>query len=313
MAIYDNERIMIKACKMFYEDNLSQKEIASILGISKPQICRMINYAKSNGVVQVSIKNPYEQEFQLEEKLKNIYHLKEAFVFQIDNQNPSEEINQLGELASNQLDRYFTDHSIIGIMSGRTIDVISQYARRLTREGLEFVPLVGNLGSIGSDWHANTIAMNFAQKTGGCYHLLNAPILYKNRTICKMVKSEPSISQVLQKGENCKLALVGIGNISQQSTTYLSGACTKEDMDELLLKGAVASVGTSYVNSKGELVKTSLCDRSIGLSLEACGNKTLIAFVCGKEKLTATKAALKSGYINILMTTSSLAEQLCNE
>ena len=45
MAIYDNDRLVIKTCKLFYEDNMSQKDISLVLGISKPQVCRMLNYA----------------------------------------------------------------------------------------------------------------------------------------------------------------------------------------------------------------------------------------------------------------------------
>ena len=48
MAIYDNKRLIVKACKLFYEDNMSQKDISVFLGISKPQVCRMLNFAKEN-------------------------------------------------------------------------------------------------------------------------------------------------------------------------------------------------------------------------------------------------------------------------
>ncbi|HEX2926945.1 MAG TPA: hypothetical protein VHP38_11945 [Ruminiclostridium sp.] len=48
MAIYDNQRLIVKVCKLFYEDNMSQKDISSTLGISKPQVCRMLNFAKEN-------------------------------------------------------------------------------------------------------------------------------------------------------------------------------------------------------------------------------------------------------------------------
>ena len=51
MAIYDNKRLVIKACKLFYEDNMSQKDISLLLGISKPQVCRMLNFAKEINIV----------------------------------------------------------------------------------------------------------------------------------------------------------------------------------------------------------------------------------------------------------------------
>ena len=50
MAIYDNERLIIKVCKLFYEESMSQKDISTNLNISKPQICRMLNYAKEKNI-----------------------------------------------------------------------------------------------------------------------------------------------------------------------------------------------------------------------------------------------------------------------
>ena len=87
MAIYDNDRLVIKTCKLFYEDNMSQKDISLVLGISKPQVCRMLNYAKKNHIVEFTINNPYSHEFDLEEKLINKYSLKEVFVFNFPYKN----------------------------------------------------------------------------------------------------------------------------------------------------------------------------------------------------------------------------------
>ena len=167
MAIYDNERLVVKICKLFYEDNMSQKDISQNLGISKPQVCRMLNFAKKNHIVEFTINNPYSQEFILEDELMKKYSLKESFVFNFSYKTSDEAIDKLGQCCADQLDKYFTDNSLIGVMSGRTIASISDYAHKLTREGLLFVPLVGNLGTQGHTCDANIIAEIFARKIGG--------------------------------------------------------------------------------------------------------------------------------------------------
>lgn len=45
MAITDNLRMMVKVCRLYYEENLSQKEISALMGISRPQISRMLTCA----------------------------------------------------------------------------------------------------------------------------------------------------------------------------------------------------------------------------------------------------------------------------
>lgn len=310
MAIYDNERLIIKICKLFYEDNMSQKDISNTLGISKPQVCRMLNYAKKNNIVEFTINNPYSQEFLLENELVKKYSLKEAFVFDFPYKTNTEGIEKLGECCAEQLDKYFTDNSIIGVMSGHTIASISNFAHKLTREGLMFVPLVGNLGTKGHTWHANIIAENFARKTGGDYCLLNAPIVLQNKETCELFKKEPSISEILKKGRSCNIALLGIGEINLASTSYLGGAFTENDIYKLSSKNAVASICTSYILKNGEILKTDLTSRSIGISLNELKNTTTIAVSTGKEKIEATKAVLKSGYIDIFMTSMDIANEL---
>lgn len=310
MAIYDNKRLVIKTCKLFYEDNMSQKDISLSLGISKPQVCRMLNFAKENHIVEFKINNPYSQEFELEEKLIKKYSLKEAFVFNFPYQNADEAIDKLGECCAEQLDKYFVDNSIIGVMSGRTIASISNFAHKLTREGLNFVPLVGNMGSEGHKWHANIIAENFAHKTGGNYNLINAPIVLQNEETCNLIKKEPSISQILSKAKACNIALIGIGEINLSSTSYLCGAFSEDDITKLTAQNAVASVCTSYISKDGKIIDTELSLRSIGVSLNELTKSTTIAVSTSNEKIEATKAVLKSGYIDIFMTSQDIAEEL---
>lgn len=310
MAIYDNKRLVIKTCKLFYENNMNQKEISIKLGISKPQVCRMITYAKENNIVKFTIDNPYTEEFKIEEKLNKIYSLNESFVFNIDYQNDSEGIQKLGKFCAKELDKYFKDDSIIGVMSGRSISAISDYAHKLTRKGLLFVPLIGNLGTKGHDYHANIIAENFAKKTGGSYLLLNAPLKLQNKETCDLIKKEPSISEVLKKGKCCDVALIGIGEISLSSTSYLCGAFSENDIQKLKENHAVSSVCTSYISDNGSIIKSNLSSCSVGIPLDELSKSTTIAVSTNIEKLAAIKAALKSGYIDVFMTSLDVAKKL---
>ena len=60
MAITDNLRMMVKVCRLYYEENLSQKEISALMGISRPQISRMLTCARSKNIVSIKINNPFE-------------------------------------------------------------------------------------------------------------------------------------------------------------------------------------------------------------------------------------------------------------
>lgn len=310
MAIYDNKRLVIKTCKLFYEQNMSQKDISLYLGISKPQVCRMLDYAKKQHIIEFHINNPFSQEFQLETLLSSKYNLKETYIFPISSASPEDARNQLGKYCAEQLDKYFTDNSTIGVMSGRTIAAVSDYAHKLPRKNLNFVPLVGNTGSDGHKYHANSIAENFARNTGGSYSLMNAPIVLQSEEVCSLVKKEPSIASTLAKGSSCNVALVGIGPVNQTSTSYLCGAYSSEDIEFLVGRNAVASVCTSFISKDSTLLHTELNSRSIGVSLSALSDTTVISIASGLEKAEAINAVLKSGYIDIFMTSLDMAQNL---
>ena len=80
MGTMNNKRLMIKVCELYYIQNKSQKEISAILGISRPQICRLITAAKETGIVNISISNPYVRETELENRLIGRFGIRDALV-----------------------------------------------------------------------------------------------------------------------------------------------------------------------------------------------------------------------------------------
>ena len=71
---------IIRVAKKYYELHMGQLEIAQEEGVSKSTISRMLQKAVDLGYVKVTIDAPIESVKEMEDKLKNIFHLKEIFV-----------------------------------------------------------------------------------------------------------------------------------------------------------------------------------------------------------------------------------------
>ena len=313
MAITDNIRMTIKVCQLYYEDNLSQKEISAQLGISRPQISRMLTNAKINNIVSIKINNPYVDETRLERLLVEKYHLKDALVINTDGANGSSKLEEFGRIAANCLDAYIFDDNRIGIMSGRTISSVVWSVKQFERRGLEFIPLVGGIGSSGANFHANVIAQRFAECSGGRCSFLNAPVIVQSEEARNIIINEPEIAEVLKKGNTCDVAIVGIGQINEKSTTAKAGALSNGDIEKLKTAGAVASVCTSYIDSQGRLIETELSKRSIGQTLDHLKKCRTIAFAIGNSKVEAIKAALLGGFIDVFITDLETARSIIDE
>ncbi|MEL7655800.1 MAG: sugar-binding transcriptional regulator [Bacillota bacterium] len=303
MAITDNLRMTLKVCQLYYEENLSQKEISFQLGISRPQISRMLSNARSNNVVSIKINNPFLDETKLEKVLMEKYGLKDALVLNTGKANETDnELDEFGRLAADCIDAYIMDHNRVGVMSGQTISNLAWAIKHLNRRGLEFVSLVGGMGAKSANWHANAIAQRFAECSGGSCYILNAPIIVQSKQSRDILIQEPEIASVLQKGMSCDVAIIGIGQINTSSTTVKAGTLDNEDIKRLEEAGAVASVCTSYLDAQGKIIETELNERSIGLTLNQLKKSRTIALAIGENKVKSIKAALSSGYLDVFIT-----------
>ena len=51
----DKDQLSINVAKLYYESDMSQQKIANELGISRPSVSRLLQYAKEHGFVQIRI------------------------------------------------------------------------------------------------------------------------------------------------------------------------------------------------------------------------------------------------------------------
>lgn len=311
MSITDNTRLIIKVCQLYYEENLSQKEISTQLRISRPQISRILAYARSNNIVSIKINNPFSKETELERALVERFGLKDALVVNTNGVPGNQALVELGIQAGSQMETYISDNNLVGLMSGKTISELVKAVGKFERRGVEFVPLIGGIGSGGADWHANFIAQNFAERVGGKYYILNAPVIVQSKEAKEMLINEPNIKEVLQKAEKCDVAILGIGQVSVESTNVKAGALSAKDIEQLKKAGAVASVCASYLDANGRIIENDITDRSIGVTLNGLKKcKRKIAVAIGSSKVEAIKAVLFGRHIDVLITNIETATQI---
>ncbi|PKM50007.1 MAG: transcriptional regulator [Firmicutes bacterium HGW-Firmicutes-7] len=311
MSIVDNKRISIKVCKLYYEEDLSQKEIAIELGISRPQISRILSNAKKNNTVSIKVNNIFEKETELEEKLKQKYPVHDVWVLKTQGQTDEVIYEEMGKQVSDQLDAYIPNNSLVGVMSGKTISSFVNGLNCFEKKALEFIPLIGGIGSDGADWHANVIAKNFADKINGKYYILNAPVIMKTQHAKESLMNEPHIGNILEKAKKCNVAIVGIGQVDNNSTNVKAGALSPEDMEQLNKIGAKASICCSYLDGKGKTIDSEISQRSIGVTIEELKRcKKIVAIAIGNSKTEAIKSVLLGGFVDVLITNIETANKI---
>ena len=66
---------IIKAAKLYYYGNMSQEEIAQVMGISRPKVSRLLTEGRQLNIVQIVIQDPGTSIASNEEKIKSHYKL----------------------------------------------------------------------------------------------------------------------------------------------------------------------------------------------------------------------------------------------
>ena len=310
MSTLRNKRLMLKVCELYYIQGKSQKEISVLLGISRPQVCRLITAAKESGAVTITIANPYIRETELEKRIIEKYSISDVWVIDSLHDGKDGELYEFAKEAGRLIEDYIPQDSRVGIMSGRTgkavIDAMTPSNKKLKL----VVPLIGGISTTNMSIHADTLAQKLASLHSSSARNLNAPAVVSTQSLAQSLKEEESIARVLKEGSKVDIALVGIGTIDFSATNIRLGCFNEKDMEELEMAGAVASICTSYLDREGKEVGNSLSRRFIGVSLEELKRSRVIAVAIGEKKVEAITAVLKSGKVDVLITDFSTAKKV---
>ena len=307
----ERRRLLVKISRLYYEDGLNQQDIAKRLGMSRPHVSRMLATAKAEGIVNITINNPYSREQDIEQELVETFGVLDAFVVSMEEGSEQRFLHQLGRNCAALLESVLKDHDIVGVMTGRTIAAVAAELEYFARNALQFTPLVGGWGSTGSAWHANSNTMMFAEKLKSTYWLLHAPAVVASPETRGLLMKEPEIASVFEITRKSTVAVIGIGQVSKEATIVQTGYFGDTDLNDVIQKGAVANVCASFLNGEGENIAFSAQTRMIGIDIPELRQHTnVIAVAGGQDKVEAITATLRGKWIDILVTDFETAQRV---
>jgi DNA-binding transcriptional regulator LsrR (DeoR family) len=312
MNSHTNPRLIVKICKQYFEDELTQQEIADTLRISRSTVSRILSKARDEQIVHISIEVPAGLFPELERALEHKFDLVEAVVVETFNyDSPFGVARELGEVAASYLERTIRPHDIIGFAWGTTMKSLVDNLRSKTVPDVQVVQLNGGLTPHLTDLHATVLTRDMAARLGGECYILQAPGVVDDPHTQQMLMADPQVTQVFELAAQANLAFIGIGNISAESLWGRAGLLTEEVTSELKSLGAVGDVMSRYFDKDGVLVNSSLCRRVVGLPIEKLRPiPRRVGVAGGKNKFEAILAALRGKYVNILITDHLTAQKL---
>jgi DNA-binding transcriptional regulator LsrR (DeoR family) len=309
MSTYESVRLANTVLTLYYVDGLTQTEIAQRLNFSTAKVNRLLLQAREQGYVTVTIRTPFQQLFELEDRLKAVFGLQEAIVIPAVAESGTSPLNALGAAAADFLLARLRDGDILAITPGTTIQAVAQ-ALEVTRPyQIQIVPVLGAIqGPIESDM--NYLANRMAEKVGGKSYQLHAPAYVETRQHCEVMLSMAPVKEILDIARQATIALLGVGTVDPETSRFVQfTALSAEDMRRIAYDcGGVGEISAHVYDIDGQACATEYMERVIGLTLAELRQIPFrIGVAASASKALPIYGALRGGYLHALITDEAAA------
>jgi len=304
--------LIYKIASLYFEDNLTQQQIAQKMGISRIKVSRMLQQARSKGVVEISLNKPQQNYTEEEKSIAARWNLNEVILSAPDYNSNDDLLKQLGISASEYAVRILNGNETVSLAWGRTLSAFVQNLPKLDFPELKIVQMIGGLGSPEAEVHSSDLVRRLSDKIGGKGRILSAPGVVSSSAVKKGLLEDPYVKETLDMAASADIAFVGIGTGAPDSILMSQGEILPEEtLVEIRSKGGVGDISLRFFNSSGDIINHSINERIIGISdLEIRKIPRVIAIAGGLDKYKAIVGALKSGLIDVLITDYETGKEL---
>lgn len=316
MPIQPDQRyyLKLKALYYLYEKEYTQTDIAKLLNISRVTLGKLLEEAKNEGMVKIEIIDVRGSMriLQVEEQLKQRFQLQDIKLVDCHNQDHESTLRRIASEAAIYFEHQLRDGMKLGFTWGRTLNsMVEHLADNHAIHNLTVYTLVGGSSS-SPDFQPNILAQRIIRKYSGSTHILTAPFMCQSAELCKAIKQEPQIANILKASLDLDMTMVGIGEAPVKNSDHLSDYPFDTPMiNELADAGAVGDICGNFFDINGKLCDTSLRDRIVSIDLnELHRHKKVIGVGGGPAKAKSVLGALNGHYLDVLITDMQTAESV---
>jgi len=306
------EQLAVRVAHCYYILGLTQQQIATELGIGRARVIRLLNEARSRGVVSVKINSPLLANVELAEALKKRWGLLSA---QVSLSHATDEIqlaSQIGAAAGDAVLGLLHNDMTIGLGWGITLKEMVSQLNSWPLENVSVVSLLGSLTLRSSVARFEATTDLAAKLNAECLYL-PAPIICDSEKTRELLMSQPIVQDIHRRALDADMAIVSIGGTDSATIREVELVNDKQ-YSSVLKKGAIGNFLGYFINEKADVVGHPVNKRVIGISGEEFKNIPRRLMVSGGEsKVKALKAVLGKGLITDIVTDAITARHLLDE
>lgn len=305
-------RLLAQVASLYYEQGLTQAEVARNLNLSRSNVSRLLSEARRLGIVEVRVRHPLPTTTSFETELMTRFHLQSAHVLSSGGYNPDRVLQDIGALAADRLRSLLHDNMILGIGWGRALYETVNAFRPMSIGRVIVAQIMGGIGAVNPYIDGPELARRLAEALGGQFRYLHAPHIVESAAVRGALLQERNVREVLDLARQADLALIGIGSVHPEiSGLFRAGYLNKDELLAIARAGSVGDICGYYIDIHGHICDLELHQRIVGIDLPSLRKVKCVVAVAGwREKAPAILGALRGGFVDILVTDDHAAQEV---
>lgn len=294
---------LVRVSRLYYDLGETQGRIAELLGVTRPQVSKLLKQARAEGIVEIRIHDRAPVESPAAEALRSRFGL-DAVHLAPSLAGPEELTRRsVGRLAAQVLRSSIRDGAIVGIGDGASVSAAADALdEAIGPVAATVVPLCGGYWSSGP---AREPFRRVGETIGGTTHGLLAPGLVDDEVTKEALVRHAGIRQVLELWTRLDVAFFGIGGRAWNATTLGPDLAQR-----LEAGGAVGEVLIAPFDVDGRFVaREPLRRRTIAFDAADLPRVPVaIGLGAGPAKVAPVLGALRAGIVTTLVIDADTAE-----
>ncbi len=297
-----NVEQLVRVSRLYYELGETQNAIAELVGVTRPQVSRLLKRARAEGIVEIRIVDSTAVESPAAHSLRHRYGL-DAVHLAPTIAGPEDLTRRMvGRLAAEVLRAAVRPGATVGIGDGAfvsaTADALEEGAIPVA---LTVVPLCGGFWSTGPEREPYR---RVGEALGGQVRGLMAPGLVDDAATKTGLVAHAGVRAIADLWERLDVALFGIGGPAW-SSSLVGGPIERR----LAAAEAVGEVLVAPFDLDGRFVCSALRRRVIAFDARRLGRvPAAIGVAAGEGKVRPILGALRAGVVRTLVTDIATAE-----
>src|SRR5215211_2523070 len=200
---------LIEASRLYYELGETQSRVAELLGVTRPQVSRILKRARAEGIVEIRIVDRTSEPSAAGEELRQRFGL--TTVHLAPSLRGPEDVGRrmIGRLGGEVLRGVIRDGAIVGIGDGSSISAVADALGEPVHEtGATVVPLCGGYWFSGP---AREPFRRVADGIGGVALGLLAPGVVDDPATKTSLCAHAGVRRILDLWDRLEVAAFGIG------------------------------------------------------------------------------------------------------